>query len=107
MSSPSSERTVLLLTADLFFRAKLEGVVHAAQARVVTSPPAEVAVVELGRADAHERIRELAAAGSAVLAFGSHLRADALREARALGAVALPNAEVEQALRAVLVESSA
>jgi hypothetical protein len=107
MSSPSSERTVLLLTADLFFRAKLEGVVHAAQARVVTSPPAEVAVVELGRADAHERIRELAAAGSDVLAFGSHLRADALREARALGAVALPNAEVEQALRAVLVESSA
>jgi hypothetical protein len=93
------EPSVLILTADLFFRAKLDGIVRSAGARVVTSGPADLAVVELERPDAPARIRELVDAGIAVLSFGSHVRPRALREARALGAVAVPNAEIEQALR--------
>ncbi|KPK00928.1 MAG: hypothetical protein AMS20_14615 [Gemmatimonas sp. SG8_28] len=105
MSTPLAEPSVLLLTADLFFRAKLDGIVRAAGARVVTSLPADLAVVELERPDAPARIGELVDAGVGVLSFGSHVRARALREARARGAVAVPNAEIEQALRRALREA--
>jgi hypothetical protein len=37
-----------------------------------------------------------------VLAFGSHVDAEALRAARAGGARAVPNSEVERALRELL-----
>jgi len=37
-----------------------------------------------------------------VLAFGSHVDAAALRAARDLGARAVPNSEIENALRALL-----
>lgn len=102
MSSPLPERSVLLLTADLFFRAKLEGIVRAAGARVVAGPPADLAVVELERGDALDRVRALCDAGATVLSFGSHVRRGRLRDARALGAVALPNSQIEEALRAAL-----
>ncbi len=104
MSTRLPEPSVLLLTADLFFRAKLDGIVRSAGARVVTSLPADLAVVELERPDASARIRQLVDGGVGVLSFGSHVRARALREARALGAVAVPNAEIEQALRRALRE---
>ena len=105
MSNASSEPRVLLLTADLFFKAKLDGLARAMGAAVVSSPPADVAVVELGRPDAAERVRTLMADGVRVLAFGSHVRADDLRAARDLGAVAVPNSRVEAALRDLLAKA--
>ena len=106
MSSVSSDRRVVLLTTDLFFRARLEGVVRAAGCTVVPGPPAEVAVVELARADALERVAEYGAAGARVIAFGSHTRADVLRRAGDLGAASVPNSRVEVMLRSVLAASS-
>jgi len=91
-----------VLTADLFFRAKLEGLIRAAGYTPVRTPPAALAVVDLGRPDAVERVAELIAAGVKVLAFGSHVRADELRRARELGAAAVPNSQVERALAAML-----
>ncbi len=106
MSNASRDRTVVLLTTDLFFRAKLDGVVREAGATVVSSPPADVAVVELGRSDAAEQVGAFLADGLRVLAFGSHVRADDLRAARALGAVAVPNSGVEAALRDLLAKAA-
>jgi len=57
----------------------------------------ELAVIELG-VDAEPRIRALVARGIPVLAFGSHVNADALRAAREAGATAVPNSQVEQVL---------
>jgi len=57
-----------------------------------------LAVIELGGLDAEQRIRGLVARGIPVLAFGSHVKADALRAAREAGATAVPNSEVERAL---------
>lgn len=102
MSSESAERRAAVFAADLFFRAKLEGVIRAAGWTPVRSAPAEVAVVELGRTGAPERVAELVAHGTRVLAFGSHVGADELRRARDLGASAVPNSQVERALAAVL-----
>lgn len=90
---------VLVLTRDLFFRAKLEAVVRAAGAEPVSRGSASLAVVELAGEQTVERIRELTRAGCAVLAFGSHLHADLLRAARDAGAEAVPNSQVEAALR--------
>jgi len=39
-----------------------------------------------------------------VLAFGSHVRAEALRAAREAGATAVPNSQVEARLRELLNE---
>jgi len=91
-----------VLAADLFFRAKLEAVVRAAGWTPVRTAPAEVAVVELGRPGAPERVAELVAGGARVLAFGSHVGADDLRRARDSGARAVPNSQVERALAAIL-----
>jgi hypothetical protein len=106
VSNASGEPTVLLLTADLFFKAKLDGIARGAGASVVSSPPADVAVVELGRPDAVERIRAFVDEGLRVLAFGSHVRAEDLRAARDLGATAVPNSGVEAALRDLLAEAA-
>jgi hypothetical protein len=94
-------KTVLLATHDLFFRAKLQAVVQAAGAAITRAEPCDLAVVEL-RAGRIEMIRRLVEQGVAVLAFGSHVEPGMLREAKALGARAVPNSEVESALRALL-----
>lgn len=103
MPSPSSDRRVALLTGDLFFRAKLEGIARGTGWTVVRGLPAEVAVVELGVGDTLGRIAECVAAGCRVIAFGSHVRVEDLRRARELGAAAVPNSRVGESLRATLV----
>jgi hypothetical protein len=102
MSIPSSEGPVLVAARDLFFRGKLEGLVRAAGREVVREAPAAVAVVELGSAAAVERVRELVAGGARVIAFGSHVDPQALRQAREAGAEAVPNSQVEATLRGLL-----
>lgn len=102
MPNPSPERSVLVLTTDLFFRAKLEGLVKQAGCYPVREGDAALAVVELGGPAALERVRELVAAGTTVVAFGSHVRAGDLRAARDVGAQAVPNSKVEDAVRAAL-----
>jgi predicted aminopeptidase len=99
VSGAPAERTVLVLTRDLFFRAKLEAVVRAAGHQPASRGQAPLAVVELSGEASVERIRELARSGCSVLAFGSHLNADLLRAAREAGAEAVPNSQVEAALR--------
>jgi hypothetical protein len=90
---------VLLATRDLFFRSKLGAVVQAGGGEVTRDEAVcELAVIELGAPDAEQRIRALVARGIPVLAFGSHVKADALRAAREAGATAVPNSEVERAL---------
>jgi hypothetical protein len=95
-------KRVLVAARDLFFRSKLQALVQQAGGEVTHEEPCDVAVVELGRAGAEDRIRELVGRGIPVLAFGSHVNADELRAARALGARAVPNSEIESALRALL-----
>jgi hypothetical protein len=94
---------VLLGTRDLLFRSKLGAVVQAAGGEVVRDDGAcELAVIELGAADAEQRIRGFVGRGIRVLAFGSHVNAEALRAAREAGAVAVPNSQVEGQLRQLL-----
>jgi hypothetical protein len=95
-------KRVLLQCRDLFFRGKLQAIVTAAGAEVVREEPYDLAVIELGKADAPQRITDLVARGVPVLAFGSHVDAAALRAARDLGARAMPNSEIENSLRALL-----
>lgn len=93
---------MLLECRDLFFRGKLQEVVRAGGAEPTRDEPCDLALLELGKADVHDRIRDLVQRGIPVLAFGSHVNAPELRAARALGARAVPNSEVEEALRALL-----
>lgn len=95
-------KRVLVSARDLFFRAKLDAVVRSAGAEITREAPCDIALVELHAPDAAERIQALVQAGIPVLAFGSHVDAAALRAARAWGARAVPNSEVESALRALL-----
>jgi hypothetical protein len=81
------------------FRAKLEAVVRAAGWRMTRAEPAHLAVVELDGAAALERVRGLVGAGIPVIAFGPHVEAASLREARQAGAEAVPNSRVEAVLR--------
>lgn len=99
MSAEPTEQRVLVLTRDLFFRAKLEAVVRAAGCQPVRDGSAWLAVVELTDDASVERIRALVGAGIEVLAFGSHVRAEPLRAARTAGAEAVPNSQVEEMLR--------
>ena len=95
-------KRVLLLTADLVFRSKLAGVVAAAGGEVARDEGlCDLAVLELEGAAAG-RVGELVRRGIPVLAFGSHVRADALRAAREAGATAVPNSQVEVRLRELL-----
>jgi len=93
---------VLVECRDLFFRGKLQAILTASGAAAVREEPYDVAVIELGGADAPQRIADLVTRRIPVLAFGSHVDAAALRAARDLGARAVPNSEVETALRALL-----
>jgi hypothetical protein len=95
----SGERTVLILARDLFFRAKLEAVAQAAGFEPRRDGAARLAVVELADASSVERVRALTGSGIAVLAFGSHVGVELLRAAREAGAEAVPNSQVEDALR--------
>jgi hypothetical protein len=100
--SPAAGR-VYLLTRDLVFRGKLGAVAGQAGGRVTRDPAdSDLAVVEIGSAGWEDRIRDLTAARVPVLAFGSHVAAEALRAARALGAEAIPNSQVEQRLAELL-----
>jgi hypothetical protein len=74
-SNPSVEGAVLVLARDLFFRAKLEAVVRAAGRAPVSRGEAGVAVVELVDDATVTRVQALVRSGTAVLAFGSHMRA--------------------------------
>jgi len=96
-------KRVLIESRDLFFRGKLQAVIRSAGAEPVREEPYDLAALELGKAGIEERIRELVMRGIVVLAFGSHVDADALRAARNAGARAVPNSEVENALRALLL----
>jgi hypothetical protein len=95
-------KRVLIECRDLFFRGKLQEVVRSAGAEPVREEPFDLAVIELARTDAAQRITDLVAGSIPVLAFGSHVDAAALRAARDLGARAVPNSEVENSLRALL-----
>jgi hypothetical protein len=95
-------KRVLVECRDLFFRGKLQAILTASGAEPARAEPYDLAVIELGRAGTPQRITELVARGVPVLAFGSHVDAAALRAARDLGARAVPNSEIETALRALL-----
>ena len=95
-------KRVLVETRDLFFRGKIQEIVRASGSEITRAEPCDLAVVELGKADAQDRIRGLVERGVAVLAFGSHVNAEQLRDARTAGARAVPNSEIESALRALL-----
>lgn len=96
-------KRVYLAARDLFFRSKLAAVVVAGGGEVVRDEvECDLAVVELGDVAAQARIRGLVGRGLPVLAFGSHVKPEELRAARALGARAEPNSKVESALRAML-----
>jgi len=95
-------KRVLVECRDLFFRGKLQEVVRSGGGEPVREEPFELAVIDLARTDAAQRITDLVARGVPVLAFGSHVDAAALRAARGLGARAVPNSEIENALRALL-----
>ena len=102
MSNDSPSPAVLLETTNLFFRAKLDGLVRAAGCTATRTLPADLAVIELGRPNAVQRIQALVASDVPVLAFGSHVASEALRGAREAGATAVPNSKVEAALRTLL-----
>jgi hypothetical protein len=94
---------VLLATRDLVFRAKLAAVVTAAAAEIARDAAAcDLAVLEIDGPLEVERIRQLRGRGVAVLAYGPHVRPELLRAARAAGAVAVPNSEVERRLAELL-----
>ena len=106
MQNESVDRRALLVTNDLTFRAKLGSILEGEGYAVTLCGTAPLAVVELGTPNAMARILRLVAAGTRVVAFGPHVQADRLREAREAGAVAVPNSEVERALREELSASS-
>jgi hypothetical protein len=96
-------KRVFLLTRDLVFRGKLRGVVSAAGGEVTRDPgEADLLVVELDADGWEDRLRDGIARGMPVLAFGSHVNVDLLRAARALGADAVPNSQIEVRLAALV-----
>ncbi len=78
---------VLLGTRDLLFRSKLGAVAAAAGAEVVAAD-ADLVVLEVEAPGAVERIRGLV---------------ELLRAAREAGATAVPNSQVEEALRQAIL----
>ncbi len=94
---------VFVETRDLLFRAKLRSAAESAGAEVVRDAAGcDVAVLDAQSAAVTDRIRNLAATGVRVLAYGSHVDAESLRAAREAGAVAVPNSQVETRLREML-----
>ena len=100
-------RRVFLATRDLLFRGKLRAVVHAAGAEVVRdAATADLVVIELETIGWEAEISDGVGRGIPVLAFGSHVDVDRLRAARALGADAVPNSQIEARLGAQLQRGS-
>jgi len=96
-------KTIFLLTRDLMFRSKLAAVITNAGAIVGRDAAAcDGAVVEIGAAQWEQRLQDLSQRHVATVAFGPHVDAVALRSARAYGAVAVANSQVEAQLRALL-----
>jgi len=96
-------RRVLVVARDLVFRSKLTAVIQAAGASVTRDEAAcDLAVVEIDRIEAAERVRAFVDRGVSVLAFGPHVQADVLRAAREAGASAVPNSAVEERLKQLL-----
>ena len=94
---------VFLSTRDMLFKGKLRALVDAAGAEVTLDlDAADLLVVELESKEWEERVRAGVARGIPVLAFGSHVDAERLRAARALGAEAVPNSQIETRLGAQL-----
>lgn len=89
---------VFVGTRDLFFRAKLEGAVRSAGGEPARETECALAVLGLDDASA-ERIQALTARGVEVLVFGPHVDAARLRTVRELGVKAVPNSQVESAIR--------
>ena len=98
---------VCLLTRDLMFKGKLRSLVNAAGADVTPdAAAADLIVVELESKDWEDRIRDGVARHVPVIAFGSHVDAERLRKARALGAEAVPNSQIEARLGTQLQRTS-
>ncbi|HEY6092184.1 MAG TPA: hypothetical protein VIV83_09350 [Gemmatimonadales bacterium] len=98
---------VFLDTRDLMFRGKLRTVVAAAGAGVTRdAATADLMVIELETPGWENEIRAGVGRGIPVLAFGSHVDAERLRAARALGAEAVPNSQIEARLGALLQRSA-
>jgi sirohydrochlorin ferrochelatase len=96
-------KRVLVVARDLMFRSKLRTVITTAGGDVAADETAcDLAVVEIEAPQWESRIRALVERGIPVLAFGSHVHADLLRQARDAGARAVPNSQVESVLRVVI-----
>ena len=94
---------MFLSTRDLMFKGKLRAIVSAAGGDVTRdAAAADLIVVELESENWEDRIRDGVARGVPVIAFGSHVDAERLRAARALGAEAVPNSQIEARLGAQL-----
>src|SRR5437868_15112448 len=102
--------TVLLLCTDLMFGVQLQNMVRKAGGRYVSVqqgaplPRGDIMVADLAaRADVPGRIREAAAMGIPVVAFGPHLDTQARKAAKAAGAArALSNAHLARDLPVIL-----
>jgi len=91
---------VLLATRELVFRSKLGAVVRERGGELARDEESsDLVVLDVEAPGAVERIRGLVQQGVTVLAFGPHVRAELLRAAREAGATAVPNSQVEDALR--------
>jgi hypothetical protein len=98
---------VFLATRDLMFRGKLRGVVSGAGANVTDdAAAADLVVIELEAEGWEDWIREGVRRGVPAIAFGSHVDVKRLRAARALGAEAVPNSQIEARLGALLQQTS-
>ncbi|HKR55502.1 MAG TPA: hypothetical protein VJS20_04330 [Gemmatimonadales bacterium] len=103
MGEPRRPRQVLVDTRDLIFRSKVRSVIASTGDHVTTDPAAcDLAVIELDPSTNLDPIRPFVERGTPVLAFTSHVHAELLRQARELGAEAVPNSAVEMRLRALL-----
>jgi hypothetical protein len=89
------------------FRGKLRAVVTAAGAEITRdAAQADLFVIELATTGWENEIRDGVRRGVPVLAFGPHVDVERLRAARALGAEAVPNSQVEARLGAQLQRTS-
>jgi hypothetical protein len=96
-------KRVLLFSRDLTFRALLRAAAAAAGADVTQDDAScDAAVVEIDTPAWEARVRDLTTRGVPVLAFGAHVRPDLLRAARAAGAHAVPNSELDASVAALL-----
>ncbi len=81
----------------------MRSIVTSAGDHVTTDRAAcDLAVIELDPSTNLDPIRPFVERGTPVLAFTSHVHAELLRQARELGAEAVPNSAVEMRLRALL-----